>query len=67
MAQGACRDSDSVRFFPARGANAELAKAACARCSVRPECLAHALADPDLVGVWGGTSPKERQRMRSGT
>jgi len=28
----------------------------CASCAVREECLAFALADPDMVGVWGGTT-----------
>jgi WhiB family transcriptional regulator, redox-sensing transcriptional regulator len=61
---GACRGTDTARFFPSRGASTELAKAMCARYDVRTECLAHALADPELVGVWGGTSTRERQVLR---
>jgi hypothetical protein len=42
-----------------------VARAICARCPVRVECLDYALevGDP-LLGVWGGTSKLERRRMR---
>ena len=30
----------------------------------REECLAYALADKDLVGMWGGTTERERREMR---
>ena len=37
------------------------AKAMCARCPVRRECLTAALGSPvPLVGIWGGTLPHER-------
>jgi len=36
----------------------------CRRCDVRAECLAYALADPHLVGYWGGTTERERAGMR---
>jgi WhiB family redox-sensing transcriptional regulator len=60
----ACRGSGHAEFFPGRGASTEAAKAVCVACPVRVECLEHALADPELVGVWGGTSDRERRRMR---
>ena len=37
------------------------AKAICARCRVRPECLRFALATREAHGVWGGTSEEERR------
>ena len=40
------------------------AKAICRRCPVAAECLAEALADPSIVGVWGGTSEAERAKLR---
>ena len=40
------------------------AKAICHRCPVAAECLAEALADPSIVGVWGGTSEAERAKLR---
>jgi WhiB family redox-sensing transcriptional regulator len=65
MADALCREPQpGVSFFPARGEPLEPARAVCARCLVRQECLAYALADADLVGVWGGTSERERRRMR---
>jgi WhiB family redox-sensing transcriptional regulator len=40
------------------------AKTVCARCEVAGECLAFALAAWQPYGVWGGTSPEERVRLR---
>ena len=62
----ACRTADPELFFPisAAGPAAEQvarAKAVCARCRVRRDCLAFALATRQVHGVWGGTSPEERQ------
>ena len=37
----------------------------CARCEVRGECLAFALATRQLHGIWGGTSPEERTVLRN--
>jgi len=66
MQWGACRDADGVNFFPTRGQEARPAKAVCwRRCPVREACLSFAMADPDLQGVWGGTSERERRRGRS--
>ena len=41
------------------------AKAICRRCPVAAECLAEALADPNIVGVWGGTSEVEMAKLRA--
>jgi hypothetical protein len=35
-----------------------------ARCGVRRECLDYALAEPDTVGIWGGSTGSERRAMR---
>lgn len=40
------------------------AKAVCAECLVREEYLSFALADPHLEGIWGGTTARERGRLR---
>jgi WhiB family transcriptional regulator, redox-sensing transcriptional regulator len=65
----ACRTADPELFFPISAvgpATAEIAtaKAVCARCGVRRECLTFALATRQVHGVWGGTSPEERQVLR---
>ena len=62
----ACREADPELFFPvaANGPGAReiaRAKAVCAACRVRRQCLQYALATHQLHGVWGGTSEDERQ------
>jgi WhiB family transcriptional regulator, redox-sensing transcriptional regulator len=42
------------------------ARAVCDRCTVTEECLAFALADPYAMGVWGGTTGRQRRAMRTG-
>ena len=62
----ACREMDPELFFPvgARGPGAgeiDRAKAVCAGCRVRRQCLQYALATHQMHGVWGGTTEEERQ------
>ena len=62
----ACREADPELFFPvaSRGpAAGEIAraKAVCAVCRVRRQCLQYALATHQMHGVWGGTTEDERQ------
>lgn len=38
----------------------------CGYCPVKQQCLATALADKSLVGVWGGTTDSERRLLRKG-
>lgn len=69
-ADAACREHPELTWVPrfagpSREADLASAKAVCARCLVREECLATALADTTLVGVWGGTTPVERRALRS--
>ncbi len=66
---GACLTADPDQFFPiypagqAEGQVAS-AKAICAGCEVRRECLEFALAHAPVYGIWGGTTPEDRQRDR---
>jgi WhiB family transcriptional regulator, redox-sensing transcriptional regulator len=53
-----------VDFFPARGESAREAKAICADCGVRKQCLEYALQWDPLCGVWGGKSERERRQIR---
>lgn len=64
-AHAACRGSD-VNFFPGRGDHLGVAacRAICAGCPVRDDCLAEALETASLIGIWGGTSEKERRALR---
>lgn len=60
----ACVEHRELSWFPELGQPAGPAKAICGSCLVVAECLDYALDDPGLVGVWGGTSPRERGRLR---
>jgi WhiB family redox-sensing transcriptional regulator len=71
--QAACRDLDPERFFPEPGeqVKAAEAKAICSGCQVRDHCLDLAVnatggLDADH-GVFGGTLPAERSRLRGNT
>lgn len=39
-------------------------RAICNRCLVQHQCLEYAMGHPDMQGVWGGTSSRERAAMR---
>lgn len=72
----ACRGADPALFFAATNAEDRgrrlrtlgdmqraQALAYCARCHVRDDCLDHAIRFDEL-GIWGGTTQRERARMR---
>jgi len=59
-----CAQVDPELFYPESGAPNRDAKRVCGRCEVRAECLAYALANRERFGVWGGTTERERRRMR---
>lgn len=64
----ACAGEDPALFFPAvgqHGAAISEAKAICARCPVKADCLDYALRHREEHGIWGGTTDWERRRMRS--
>ena len=61
---GLCAQTDPELFFPEKGGSTRQAKAVCAVCPVRAQCLEHALAHDERHGVWGGTSEPERRRLQ---
>ncbi|MEU8362352.1 WhiB family transcriptional regulator [Nonomuraea sp. NPDC048882] len=68
--RAACRNQTPETFFlvtyqPA-SANVRAAKTICQGCPVVADCLAWALANPQLAsdGIWGGTTPIERAAIR---
>jgi WhiB family redox-sensing transcriptional regulator len=71
--QAACRDLDPERFFPEPGeqVKAAEAKAICSGCHVRDQCLDLAVNAAGGIdhdhGVFGGTLPAERSRLRGNT
>jgi WhiB family transcriptional regulator, redox-sensing transcriptional regulator len=67
--RAACKSADPDVFFPISGsgpalAQVDSAKAVCAACQVRGDCLRYALAAGTLQGVWGGMTEEERRLLR---
>jgi WhiB family transcriptional regulator, redox-sensing transcriptional regulator len=65
----ACLSADPDLFFPISStgpAENQIARAkmVCAGCRVRRECLEFALTHDQTQGIWGGTTPEDRQRDR---
>jgi WhiB family redox-sensing transcriptional regulator len=64
-----CADQDPDLFFPVGSSGpavrqAMRAKAVCAQCPVRAECLEWALDTRQPHGVWGGLDETERDLLR---
>jgi WhiB family redox-sensing transcriptional regulator len=66
-----CRGTEVVLFFgpdgerqPEREIREREAKAVCAGCVVRPECLAYAVSRPEKYGTWGALNEDERASGR---
>lgn len=66
FALAACRGAGVDQFVTRDSRAATRAREVCAGCPVRVECLDYALDDPSIVGIWGGTSARERSRLRAG-
>nr|WP_314142742.1 WhiB family transcriptional regulator [uncultured Rhodococcus sp.] len=67
-----CRGQDSEIFFSphgeprsARREREDRAKQVCAGCTVVEACRRFALAANEPFGVWGGTTARERQLLRT--
>lgn len=62
-----CLGSDPDMFHsvkPGPHAGRAAALAVCQRCLVKETCLEVALGLGDVLGIWGGTSARERRQMR---
>ena len=72
-ARAACIGEMGTVFYPpmrperrsVKNAREQRAKAVCEGCSVREECLDHALANNERYGIWGGLTDAERRNLRS--
>jgi WhiB family redox-sensing transcriptional regulator len=68
--QAACRDTDPERFFPEPGEHTKAAEAkqVCGSCQVRDQCRDLAVNAASAIdtdhGIFGGTLPTERSRLR---
>lgn len=64
---GACASAQSDLFFPLSSTTVcapqiAAAKAICARCQVRRQCLGFALRTRQQHGIWGGFTEDERRK-----
>lgn len=60
----ACRGHGPDQFFIDPGQSSAAAKALCNHCPVVEQCLADALDHPWLLGIWGGTTERQRLAIR---
>jgi|SRR5882724_7430946 len=63
-ADALCREYPDVAWFGKTERSSKAAKAVCSACLVRDECLAYAMADHTLDGIWGGLTRRERGQLR---
>jgi WhiB family transcriptional regulator, redox-sensing transcriptional regulator len=67
---GNCRQCPPDLFFPdempgsRRLAQEIAAKKICQQCPVLEQCRSHALKTPELHGIWGAMTARERTRIR---
>lgn len=63
MENAKCAGNSSVNFFAEDPHGAALARKFCEGCKVASECLAYAMDNEIVHGVWGGVSASRRKRM----
>lgn len=61
----ACRQLPAHEIARFWGNDTEMQRAiiTCRRCPVRTDCLLHALAEREDLGVWGGKTPRQRDHL----
>ena len=66
--RGMCVDLDPGEadqiFFSGRGRTGVAARAICSRGAVQEPCLEYAPAEHEDFSIWGGTSERERRKLR---
>ena len=63
MDDALCRQVDLELFFPDGGGSSATARKICNRCEVTTQCLDFALGFPSMIGIWGGTTEKQRRKL----
>lgn len=58
-------DRKVLRTDPSEDRRIRRAVAVCYRCPVRRTCLNHAMHYPEPVGIWGGLTALQRNRLRT--
>ena len=61
-----CQETDPDAFYSEQGdwSSIRRAKELCKGCPVRAECAEYAIAAIEPFGIWGGTTPRERVKIR---
>lgn len=59
-----CQETDPEAFFPEQGVRPTEAIALCNTCPVITQCRDYAIWHFEDFGVWGGTTPEQRQKIR---
>lgn len=65
-----CQVTDPDLWYPDKdevGFQYRMAKKLCGQCPVVTMCGQYAITAGEQDGIWGGLTPKERQRMRAAT
>jgi WhiB family redox-sensing transcriptional regulator len=64
VAEGRCVEVDPELWQPGPNDRGKEARAICARCEVRLQCLAYGVANArDEWGIWGGRDRRQRLRL----
>ncbi|MFH9826750.1 WhiB family transcriptional regulator [Streptomyces bobili] len=61
-----CRTTDPELWFSRSSSERALAVALCQECPIRRACAQYALDNPEVRGVWGGTTAADRRSFRDG-
>lgn len=64
MADALCKEYPHLSWVPERGEDTTEQRRVCSRCLCSTECLDYALQRADRVGVFAGTSQRERRLLR---
>jgi WhiB family redox-sensing transcriptional regulator len=75
MSTAACRGKPAHWWFPELADSYRVtipaktyvnARSVCRKCPVQERCLRHAIETPELSGMWGGKTERERLKIRRG-
>ena len=64
LPRAACAEVDPDLWFSDDRHRTVVARQFCAGCPELDPCLEYAIGDPSLLGLWGGTTTRERMALR---
>jgi len=64
--QGLCHAQPGLLplFYSDNRAEQDMARELCFSCPIQLECLEYAILNKEKFGIWGGTLPAERKRLK---